>query len=101
PRCAIMASDSPRRQQRGRDSLAVGNGTAAYSWIPERIEQAMPSPTKTLPPTEQLIADLLAAGGVLRVPAWPSKGERDCRALVGSAQRFGKVPSGKRLTLTQ
>ena len=48
-------------------------------------------------PTEQLIADLLDSGGVLRVPYWRREGEPDYRQRVLAAQRFGKVPAGKRL----
>jgi hypothetical protein len=44
------------------------------------------------------MADLTASGGELRVPAWHRAGERDYRQLVLSAQRWGKVPRGKRLT---
>jgi hypothetical protein len=51
-----------------------------------------------LSPTEQLIADLLAAGGVLRVPYWRRQGEPDYRQRVDAAQRWNKVPAGKRLT---
>jgi hypothetical protein len=57
-------------------------------------------PTKrALSPTDQLIADVVAAGGVLRVPAWRKQGEPDYRQRVLSAQRFGKVPPGKRLEI--
>jgi hypothetical protein len=56
---------------------------------------------RSLRPTEQLIADLLAGGGELRVPEWTREGEPDYRQLVLSAQRWGKVPSGKRLVLSR
>lgn len=57
----------------------------------------MPTPSKPLAPTEQLIADLLAAGGVMRVPYWPKEGEPNYRHLIDAAQRWNKVPEGKQL----
>ena len=58
-------------------------------------------PVSTRSPTGRLIADLLAAGGTMRVPARPAEGNRDYRALVASAQRYGKVPPGKRVVVSQ
>lgn len=63
-----------------------------------------PKPTETQPArplskTEQLIADLIAAGGVLRVPYWRREGEPDYRQRGIAAQRFGKVPPDKRLVM--
>jgi hypothetical protein len=54
-----------------------------------------PAPSKT----EQLIADLVAAGGVLRVPYWREDGRPDYRQRALAAQRFGKVPLDKRLVM--
>jgi hypothetical protein len=54
---------------------------------------------RTLSKTDQLIADLIAAGDVLRVPYWRREGEPDYRQRALAAQRFGKVPAGKRLVL--
>jgi hypothetical protein len=61
---------------------------------------------KSDPPTpkppgkaEQLIADLVAAGGVMRVSYWREQGQPDYRARVSAAQRFNKVPPGKELVL--
>lgn len=54
-------------------------------------------PEQALSKTEQLIADLIAGGGVLRVPYWRREGEPDYRQRVIAAQRFGKVPPDKRL----
>lgn len=47
--------------------------------------------------TEQLIADVIAAGGVLRVQGRRGPGEPDYQQRILSAQRFGKVPAGKHL----
>lgn len=55
------------------------------------------TPLRPLRPTEQLIADLIEAGGVMRVPYWRSEGGRDYRQLIDAAQRWNKVPEGKRL----
>jgi hypothetical protein len=62
-------------------------------------EPAESRPTRTLSKTEQLIADLIAAGGVLRVPYWRREGEPDYRQRAIAAQRFGKVPPDKRLVM--
>src|SRR5690348_2200535 len=56
---------------------------------------------KSKPPgkAEQLIDELIAAGGVMRVPYWREEGQPDYRARVSAAQRFNKVPAGKELVL--
>ncbi len=56
-------------------------------------------PPRRLSPTDQLIADLLAAGGAIRVPSWRKSGEPDYQQRVLAAKRFGKVPLGKRLEM--
>jgi hypothetical protein len=66
---------------------------------PAKVALRQVARPKTLSKTDQLIADLVAAGGVLRVPYWRREGEPDYRQRVLAAQRFGKVPSGKRLVL--
>lgn len=52
--------------------------------------------------TQQLIDDLVAAGGSMRVPEkrWGQRDGVDFRQRVLFAERHGKVPSGKRLKLT-
>lgn len=57
------------------------------------------SPSKRLPPTEQLVANVLAAGGELAVNRSQSK--TNYEALVHSAIRFGKVPAGKELVVVR
>jgi hypothetical protein len=84
-------------------------GAAVLDVEPEPVQVAHAPPTKvalrqaarprTLSKTDQLIADLVAAGGVLRVPYWRREGEPDYRQRALAAQRFGKVPTGKRLVL--
>jgi hypothetical protein len=49
---------------------------------------------KALAPMEQLVADVIEAGGQLTVE---SHGDRDVANLVSSAMRFGAVPAGKLL----
>lgn len=49
--------------------------------------------------SEQLIAEIVGAGGALRVPYWREEGKPDYRQQALAAQRFGKVPDGKRLVL--
>ena len=52
---------------------------------------------KPLPVTEQLIADLIASGGELRIDR--DKDKVNYEARVGAAIRHGKVPEGKLLTI--
>jgi hypothetical protein len=49
---------------------------------------------------QQLVDDVLAAGGVLRVPRanWYEPGGINYEKRAQAARQFGKVPSGKRLT---
>jgi hypothetical protein len=56
-------------------------------------------PAKPPGKAEQLIAELVVAGGVLRVPYWREEGQPDYRARAHAAQRFNKVPPGKELVL--
>jgi hypothetical protein len=86
---ARVTSDTAQ-SQRGETEIAKSNANGS------KIETA-PMKPRRISPTEQLIADLLAAGGVMRVPYWRREGEPDWRARVFAAQRFGKVPPGKRL----
>ena len=64
-----------------------------------RIAQSTPREPrpKPLPVTEQLIADLIASGGELRIDR--DKDKANYEARVGAAIRHGKVPEGKLLTI--
>lgn len=62
---------------------------------PSKGKRSDASPQKPSP-TEQLIIDIQAAGGTLRIPDTYVYG-KDWRELVGHAKRWGKVPKGKRL----
>lgn len=54
-----------------------------------------------LPVAEQLVADVIAAGGTLRVPDETAAGGVSYRQRAYAAQRFGKVPPGKHLTVSR
>lgn len=53
---------------------------------------------KTLSPTEQLVADVLAAGGRLVVQRDGQRSGYDYEQLIANAHRYDKLPVGKRLT---
>jgi hypothetical protein len=72
--------------------------------LPRRVPKRAGTPknsarTKRLPPTEQLIADLVAAGGELRINRSVDRANYQVR--VNAAIRFGKVPDGKLLVMEQ
>jgi hypothetical protein len=57
-----------------------------------------PTKPRKLSPTEQLVADVVAAGGYLKIPRDGSHhGRSHAEELVRSANRYGKTPAGKRL----
>src|SRR3954453_16206157 len=49
--------------------------------------------------TEQLVADVIAAGGRLTLPDETARGGVNWRQRAYAAQRHGKVPPGKRLAV--
>jgi hypothetical protein len=61
---------------------------------------AAPARPKSLPKTEQLVADVLAAGGRLTLPDETAHGGVNWRQRAYAAQRHGKVPAGKRLSVS-
>jgi hypothetical protein len=81
---------------RGAAVLALPEPTPRAPAEPRLQKKANASkpvrPSRALSKTEQLIADLVVAGGVLRVPYWRQEGEPDYRQRAIAAQRFGKVP---------
>jgi hypothetical protein len=90
--------------ERGAAVVELAKAPAPDAAIPpqaiEETDPAAPEPApKPLGKSEQLIAELVAAGGVLRVPYWREQGQPDYRARVHAAQRFNKVPAGKELVL--
>jgi hypothetical protein len=52
--------------------------------------------------TQQLVNDLISAGGSLRVPRrnWHERGAVDYEKRARLAEQYGKVPAGKRLTIS-
>jgi hypothetical protein len=84
----------PRRRRRRQPASASDAEVANASATSQRSQIDKPRP---LSPTEQMVSDLLAAGGVIRVPRRHAVGAPDFEQRVASARRFGKVPPGKRL----
>jgi hypothetical protein len=83
----LPARTSPDKPQR-RDVSADCTPPSATS----------PARPRKLSPTEQLVADVIAAGGVLKEPRdTRTNGWRQATELVRSANRYGKTPPGKRL----
>lgn len=58
---------------------------------------AQPHEPRTLSKTEQLVADVIAAGGTLTLPDETRNGGVNYRQRAYAAQRHGKVPEGKHL----
>jgi hypothetical protein len=79
-------------------------GVAAPAQLPQSTEPraaAAPAPRpKSLSKTEQLVADVLAAGGRLTLPDETANGGVNWRQRAYAAQRHGKVPAGKRLSVS-
>lgn len=96
---AWVAEITPAGQAALLEGSQVPDTTERVLAQPAQPKRDPDRPKRALSPTDQLIADVLAAGGVLRVPAWRQQGEPDYRQRVVSAQRFGKVPPGKRLEI--
>lgn len=78
------------------DDPPVNGPASGKPTAPNATKPEVASLTPALPPTDQLIADVQAAGDLLVVPD-----PRDSYAqLVQTSIRHGKVPAGKRLVLT-
>lgn len=65
-----------------------------------RTGAALALRSKPLSKTEQLVADVLAAGGCLLLPDETAHGGVNWRQRAYAAQRHGKVPAGKRLSVS-
>jgi hypothetical protein len=84
-------------EQQDRSSLQP---PAVSHEAPAATRTDLPAPTvraARLSKTEQLIVDLIAADGVLRVPIRHGPGEPNYQQRIVSAQRYGKVPAGQRI----
>lgn len=70
----------------------------------ERVDGAEPPVPRqaNVSVTQQLVDDMMAAGGSLRVPrkSWHEPRGIDYANRARLAERYGKVPTGKRLTVT-
>ena len=77
--------------------------TAGREWIAGSESDDAPAPRQAnVSVTQQLVDDVTAAGGSLRVPqhrAW-EKGSIDFRRRAELAQTYGKVPAGKALIVS-
>jgi hypothetical protein len=84
-------------RQNGRvpDPVQLAHGPAPQAGV-------APAPRpKPLSKTEQLVADVLAAGGRLTLPDETANGRVNWRQRAYAAQRHGKVPAGKRLSVSR
>jgi hypothetical protein len=77
--------------------------------VADPVQRARTEPRATAAPaprpnplskTEQLVADVLAAGGRLTLPDKTAHGGVNWRQRAYAAQRHGKVPAGKRLSVS-
>jgi hypothetical protein len=75
----------------------------AHTPTTEAEPQASPTRPASRPPTktEQLVADVIAAGGRLVLLDETAKGDVNWRQRAYAAQRHGKVPDGKRLVVSR
>lgn len=88
---AADARDETRRSSRAPGDRVGSVATATSS---------KPVKEPRLSKTEQLVADVVAAGGTLRVPD-ETQGAVNFRRRAYAAQRHGKVPDGKHLAVSR
>ena len=92
------------RELSSRATDGRNGGVPAPAQLTRRAEPraaAVPTPRpKPLSKTEQLVADVLAAGGRLTLPDETARGGVNWRQRAYAAQRHGKVPAGKRLSVS-
>jgi hypothetical protein len=83
-------------QQEARPATGnVESNLQAPMAIKARVREQRPVPVPTK--TEQLVADVIAAGGRLTLPDETGSGGVNWRQRAYAAQRHGKVPEGKHL----
>lgn len=97
----------------GRAKLAAVSSHSAQPSGEETVEEEERPPAagarapaagrtaQRLSKTEQLVADLIAAGGTLRLPDHAGHGGVNWRQRAYAAQRHGKVPAGKHLSVSR
>lgn len=94
----VLSPTAPPRHPRPPTPAEPKSGTSgAGPEITAHASRRSDVPPKRRPVTEQLIADVIAAGGELRVNADDDKINYDQR--VAAAIRHGKVPEGKLLII--
>lgn len=82
----------------GRNGSVAAPAQLAQSTEPRAA--AAPARPRPLSKTEQLVADVLAAGDRLTLPDETAHGGVNWRQRAYAAQRDGKVPAGKRLSVS-
>ena len=100
-RSLLQELDTPVEQaQSGREPPGSGAaGVAAGASTSARPRPESAAVPVRLSKTEQLVADVIAAGDKLLLPDETSKGGVNWRQRAYAAQRHGKVPDGKRLSV--
>lgn len=89
----------PARSMNGKEPSAAQRPQAALP-VRRSDRRAQPAPgPKPLSKIEQLVVDVIAAGGRLTLPDETANGGVNWRQRVYAAQRHGKVPEGKRLSV--
>jgi hypothetical protein len=96
---AYLANPAGRRR-RGHGPPAGPRRGAGISVGLSTEEGSLSSPA-ALSRTEQLVADVVAAGGVLTLPDESASGGVNSHQRAYAAQRHGKVPEGKHLTVAR
>jgi hypothetical protein len=90
-----------REPYAGAAAAEVGRVASAMQASPADEINAREEPaTRTLSRTEQLVADVIAAGGRLTLPDETARGGVNWRQRAYAAQRHGKVPAGKHLSVS-
>lgn len=93
PSTTPLARPTPRPDNKPKE----GHGAGANTNHDERRHPRHPPQRRKLSPTEQLVADVVAADGVLELPEKSGNVADRMAELVRSANRYGKTPAGKRL----
>lgn len=103
PTKAPAKAPTSRRPSAARDGDAAGGASGLAPDPPKTVTkkpvgERAPRQPRRVSPTEQLVADVVAAGGVLEVEdSYPASSRRDM--LVAAVNRFGKAPHGQQLVV--
>ena len=94
----LQAGDRPAESpSRGEPRSRTTPGSSAVE--PVARTEASRSNARSALKTERLVADVLAAGGTLVLPDETARGGIDYRQRAYAAQRHGRVPAGKHLSV--